>query len=245
MKHLSIAARILTPLAMVVFLSYELSQSLAVTGLWYVALLIGSVCTAVGIEIVGILAGHTLEGYWRIGDAWRGLLSFALLLAYTVTAVYILAGTSLIIVPIIAAIVYILASLTDGLETAVNRQEVATAVRQTFDLEQEARENDHRREMETRQAGLKAQNDLQIALAHDRTQAEIAIAEAKAQASIANAEARKVLALAKSEPAQEQIQPALAGYECEDCHKPFATVQALNAHGRFCVVRIKANGHAV
>lgn len=155
MRHLSVAARILTPLAMVVFLSYELSQSLAVTGLWYIALLIGSVCTAVGIEIVGILAGHTLEGYWRIGDAWRGLLSFALLLAYTVTAVYILAGTSLVIVPIIAAIVYILASLTDGLETAVNRQEVATAVNQSFDLEQRSKDRDVDRQIKLEKARAK------------------------------------------------------------------------------------------
>ena len=90
MKHLSTVARIITPLAMVVFLAYEINQSMTVAGLWQAALLIGSIGTAIGIEIVGILAGHALEGFWQLGDKNRTRLSLVLLVVYTAVAVYIL-----------------------------------------------------------------------------------------------------------------------------------------------------------
>ena len=90
MKHLSTLARIITPLAMVVFLAYEINQSMTVTGWWRFALLIGSIGTAIGIEIVGILAGHALDGFWQLGDKTRTRLSLVLLVVYTAVAVYIL-----------------------------------------------------------------------------------------------------------------------------------------------------------
>lgn len=161
MKHLSMVARIATPAAMVVFLSYELSRSLAVSGGWYVALLIGSVATAVGIEIVGILAGHTLEGYWRLGDSGRGLLSFALLMVYTLAAVYVLRGNSVLAaVPVVAAIVYILAALSDGLTTAVKQVDEKAAVQQDYALENQRAEDEHRRRMETAQLKLRHEERL-------------------------------------------------------------------------------------
>lgn len=137
MKHLSTIARIITPLAMVVFLAYEINRSMTVTGAWAIALLIGAIGTAVGIEIVGILAGHALEGFWRIGDQYRAVLSFILLIAYTGTAVYILRhNQAMVLVPVIAAIVYLLASLTTSLEMTVSQHEAITAVSSAFDLEQ-------------------------------------------------------------------------------------------------------------
>lgn len=161
MKHLAHIARITTPAAMVVFLSYELSRSLAVTGWWYAFLLMGSVATAVGIEIVGILAGHTLEGYWRLGDTGRGFLAFVLLLAYTVAAVYVLRGNAVLTaVPIVAAIVYILAALADGLHTAENQQEQEAAAALDYDLESRRAEDEHRRRMEAAELRLKHEERL-------------------------------------------------------------------------------------
>lgn len=51
---------------------------------------------------------------------------------------------------------------------------------------------------------------------------------------------------ASTEPAQIAPEPAIASYECEDCGRQFASVQALNAHGRFCSARHpeRANGQA-
>lgn len=156
MKHLSTAARILTPFAMVVFLSYEMSQSLSVTGGWYALMLVGSFGTAVGIEIVGILAGHTLEGYWRLGDAWRGVLSFALLLVYTLAAVYVLRGNQVLtVVPVVAAIVYILAALSDGLTTAVKKVERAAVVELNHELRNKQADADHKRQMQMEQLRLR------------------------------------------------------------------------------------------
>jgi hypothetical protein len=216
MKYLTHIARITTPAAMVVFLSYELSRSLAVTGWWYAFLLIGSLATAIGVEIVGILAGHTLEGYWRLRDAWRSLLALALLLAYTIAAVHILRhNPTLAVVPIIAAIVYILAALADGLHTAETHQEQQAAATLEYDLQRQRAEDDHRRRMQAAELRLKH------------------------EAKLARIQAR-----ASTQPAQSKSKPAPASYECEDCNRSFASVQALNAHGRFCSARHpeRANG---
>lgn len=198
---------------MVVFLSYELSRSLAVTGWWYTFLLLGSVATAIGIEIVGILAGHTLEGYWRLGDTWRSLLAFTLLLTYTTAAVYVLRHTpTLAIVPIIAAIVYILAALADGLHATTGRQEHQAAATLQYDLERQRAEDQHRRKMEAAQLRLK----------HEAKLARMQTRPAKAS----------------TEPAQSQPEPAPSQQEqhaCPQCGEFFGSVQAVNAHQRWCV----------
>lgn len=148
MKHLSTVARIITPLAMVVFLAYEINQSMTVTGWWQFALLIGSIGTAIGIEIVGILAGHALEGFWQLGDKNRTRLSLVLLIVYTVVAVYILRhNQAMVLVPIIAAIVYLLSSLTGSLDDTVNEQRQNDAAQTAFDLEQKAKDKELEREL--------------------------------------------------------------------------------------------------
>lgn len=138
MKKLTLIGRIATPAAMVVFMTYEISRSMNVSGGWFVAIVIGAAATAVGVEVVGILSGHALEGFWRAGDVYRSILSFVLLLVYTVGAVYILRSNSVIMpVPIIAAVVYIVAALVESLEHQNERQETAVSRRESFDLEQE------------------------------------------------------------------------------------------------------------
>lgn len=148
MKHLSTVARIVTPLAMVVFLAYEINQSMTVDGWWITALLIGSIATAIGIEITGILAGKALEGFWRLGDKNRTILSLALLSVYTIVAVYILRhNQAMVLVPIIAAIVYLLSSLTDSLEMVASEQKEEAAVQVAFELEQAAADKELEREL--------------------------------------------------------------------------------------------------
>lgn len=148
MKHLSTLARIITPLAMVVFLAYEINQSMTVTGWWRFALLIGSIGTAIGIEIVGILAGHALDGFWQLGDKTRTRLSLVLLVVYTAVAVYILRhNQAMVLVPIIAAIVYLLSSLTGSLDDTVNEQRQNDAAQTAFDLEQKAKDKELEREL--------------------------------------------------------------------------------------------------
>ena len=62
-KYISIIARVLTPLAMVVFLAYEIQKSQSVdNSIWQIAIVVGAIATAVGVEAVGLLSGHNLEG---------------------------------------------------------------------------------------------------------------------------------------------------------------------------------------
>ena len=44
-------------------------------------------------------------------------------------------------------------------------------------------------------------------------------------------------------PAQSQLVPALGGHVCHECERPFTSVQALNAHRRFCSGRVASNGN--
>ena len=76
MKHLPTIGRVFTPAAMLVFLTYEIVGSQEVSGGWVWAVTIGAALTAVGVEAVGIMAGHTLEGYWRMGDKLRTAVFF-------------------------------------------------------------------------------------------------------------------------------------------------------------------------
>ena len=145
---LPLVGRIFTPAAMVVFLTYEISRSQPVGGWWQTAVIIGAAATAVGVEVVGILSGHALEGFWRVGDQARAAVAFLLLLVYTAAGIYILrANSTLLPVPIIAAVLYIVAALVDGLETAVARQTGDEQTRQTWERQQAAADRELAREL--------------------------------------------------------------------------------------------------
>ncbi|MCB8988961.1 MAG: hypothetical protein H6661_14565 [Ardenticatenaceae bacterium] len=145
---LPLIGRIFTPAAMVVFLTYEISRSQQVDGWWQTAVVIGAAATAVGVEVVGILSGHALEGFWRTGDKARATAAFVLLLIYTAAGVVILRhNPTLVPIPIVAAVVYLVAALVDGLEAAVSRQTDDEQARQTWEREQEAADRELAREL--------------------------------------------------------------------------------------------------
>jgi hypothetical protein len=216
MKRLSTFARFGIMAAMIVALAYEMSQSMKVADWWYDLLLVASFLSAFGFEIVGYLNGHALEGYWRIGDDTRARAAAALLLIYTAVAMHILwDNPALRLLPVVAAIVYFSAPLTEGLETAVSKREQETAENSAFDREQDALDRELARELKRQQQA-------------DKTAVKLAQMQARAS----------------TEPAQSKPEPAPASYECEDCDRSFGTVQALNAHGRFCPARVPMNGAA-
>ena len=138
---LPLIGRVATPAAMVVFLAYEISSSQQVSGWWQTAVVIGAIATAVGIEIVGILSGHALDGFWRVGDRPRSVVAFVLLIVYTAAGVFILRhNQSLVVIPIIAAVLYIVAALVDGLEAKASIEADKEAKRTAFNLAQEAKD---------------------------------------------------------------------------------------------------------
>lgn len=149
-KHLPNIGRIFTPAAMLVALTYEIvsHESTPASGGWYYALLAGAAATAVGVEAVGILAGHTFEGYWRIGDRNRTALALLLLVIYTVAGLYILRGNDVLQpIPIIAAVVYIASGLAESLNAQQAHQSKTEDARAELELEELAKEKEFEREM--------------------------------------------------------------------------------------------------
>jgi hypothetical protein len=167
---LPLIGRVFTPAAMVVFLTYEIHRSQPVTGWWQVAVIIGAAATAVGVEVVGILSGHALEVSWRVNDRARAVVALVLLAVYTVAGVWILRhNPTLMPIPVIAAVVYLVAALVDGLETAVARHTTQEREKSAWEREQEAADRELARELKRQQQA-------------DRTALSLAQIEAKTAA---------------------------------------------------------------
>lgn len=157
-KLLPTIGRVFTPAAMLVFLTYEIAASQQADGFWSLAILVGAALTAVGIEAVGIMSGHTLEGYWRRGDRQRAAVALMLLIVYTGAGLYILWGNRpLLPVPIIAMVVYLVAALSDSLESDIEREERTSSSKLEFDLEQESADRRAQRELELEKVRLQAE----------------------------------------------------------------------------------------
>ena len=246
MKYLPIIGRLFPPVAMVVFLTREIIVSQGdLFGIWVYLVAVGAAFTAVGYEIVGILSGHALELASRNSDRARMSIAAVLLTVYTGIGVYIFWGQrALVLIPIVAAIVYLVSSLVEGLEDEAKRIEAVAASHDAFE-EEEARKNAAFDRSERAKASEReAAESLKLKLAQAEHDAAVAIAEQATIAKVANAEARKAKAAAASATNSQHIasieqhvistEPAQSQHECEDCKKAFKTVQALNAHGRFC-----------
>lgn len=255
---LPLIGRLFTPLAMVVFLAYEISSSQQVPGAWQTVVILGAVCTAMGVEVVGILSGHAVERFWRLGDSTRTAVSLLLLGVYTAAGTFILWGTIMVVVPLIAAVLYIVAALVEGVEERVQRDAESTAVRSQFDMEQEALDRQAERDRQAAEAKSKHEEEIarvqaeaQIALA--KTQADAEAKRLRAESRKASAEIRKAAQVAavdsqataqKSAETQGNAQTAMP-YECA-CGQVYEKPQSYSAHTRHCDVyqRVSANGHA-
>lgn len=162
-------ARLATPTAMIVFLTYEITRSMEVPGGWGWAVAIGAALTAVGIEATGILSGHALEGFARRNDATRAAIAFLLLGIYTAVGLWLFwSNPTIRPIPIVAAVVYLVAALTDSLRVA----EEADASQQARAAAVEEVEAGHR---------------LQIELARVEANKEVRIAREKAKVTAVSA----------------------------------------------------------
>lgn len=123
-KYLTTIGRFFTPLAMVVFVAYEISTSMKVNHpIWQIFIVIGAIFTGIGFEAVGILSGHALEGFWKANDKKRTAVSFVLLATYTGSTVYLLHNNSTIWpVPIVAAVLYVVAALSESIEEGRDKE---------------------------------------------------------------------------------------------------------------------------
>lgn len=151
-RYLPLIGRIFTPASMVVFLTYEIHRSQPVAGWWQVAVIIGAAATAVGVEVVGILSGHALEVSWRVHDRARAAVALLLLAIYTAAGVWILRhNPTLMPIPVIAAVVYLVAALVDGLETAVANHANQEREKSAWEREQEAADRELARQLKRQQ----------------------------------------------------------------------------------------------
>ena len=204
--YLGWIAVVAVPIAPVFFFAHKIyNVALTMAGSFWLSLSVG-VISAIGLEIVGIYAGHTAMEFWRRGDNTRAAISGAIMLAYVAIGVWEWWGTVGVVMFVIAPLVYVLLALQEMLKTEDAKE--ADAV--VFEQDEKIKDNDFKRQMIAERQRLKH---------------ELALEQMKASTAIA--QANPVLAV------QEQVQTG-ASYECEDCGKTYKTVQALNAHGRFC-----------
>lgn len=151
--------RVLTPVAMLVTLTREIVESQAEgAGLgWLIAIHIGALATVIGIESVGILAGHTFEGYWRIGDKPRAAIAFTLLAIYTAVGIAILwHNPAMLPIPIIASVVYLVSGLAESLDAEQTQQARTNARQSTFELEEEKKDRELERQLKLKKADAAA-----------------------------------------------------------------------------------------
>lgn len=151
---LAIVAMIAVPLAPAFFFGHAVYTAvLALLTPAWIAIVIGTVA-ALGLELVGILAGHVANTAWRVGDYGRAVVGGLVMGVYVIIGVVELWGSIGAVMFLIAPLVYLLAALQEGLKTAVNERAEETAVQKTFDLQQAAadKELDRRIRLERERA---------------------------------------------------------------------------------------------
>lgn len=210
-----------------------------------------------GMETVGIVATHTATDLYNgskrgIVDAGKFWLMVALVPVYVfgVAGVVYFSGDAFtdlvrslgIVSPFLTCIVYVAVALARDLiriqqNEASSSQHRADTERAELEykraLEREKLSLEHERRLKEQE--LSAQ--VQIEQAHARSTASIERARLKAQAGIVAPEQTQSQHAEPPEPARAST------FMCQDCGRSdFGTIQALNAHQRFCTAKIRTNG---
>jgi hypothetical protein len=198
---LAALAVVLTPAAMMSAAGWEAyAATLAQTGIAWLAVVTG-VATAAALECVGILAGETaLLFHGRADRRWR--IAAAVLLAYVLAGLYVLWGTPLIFLPVLAGAVYILV----GLRAQAQRETAVQTVQAEDDREWE------REKWRIQQA--------------DKTRVKLAVAQPVQAAPAPVASMMQAGTNGASSHASTSI------YACKQCKETFPTMQGLGAHVR-------------
>jgi hypothetical protein len=182
-RNLTYLAMIGVPAAPVIFFGWRVySATIEMTGYIWLAIP-AALATAIGLEVVGIIAGHVGLENWRRGETGRAAISALILLAYVAIGVWELQGTIGAIAFLIAPLVYILAALYEALE--------AQTVQEGQDDERKRQQEEEDREFERKQkaadlevarkqkaADKEAARQLKLKQQADRTAVELAKLEA-------------------------------------------------------------------
>lgn len=159
-------AMVFTPIAPSSFFGWRIYTVVDdMSGLWWLS--VGSAFAAViGLEAVGILAGHTAVDAIRLKKYEAAAFASLILIAYVAIGVYELWGTIGAIIFLIAPLAYLAVGLREALGEV------------SHDKKQETAEK-----YRARQAQLEAQERVKLAEIEAKKQASIERAKAKAQAS--------------------------------------------------------------
>jgi len=197
---LAALAVILTPAAMMIAFGWSAYNAvLAKTGVGWLSIAAG-IATAAAIEVVGMVAGETALWLNAQGDRhWT--TAAAILVVYVAAGLFILRGSALMPLPVLAGSVYILV----GLRARAAREQ-AGVTRHAAETAAWEREKWH-------------------VMQADRTRIKLATVEHHAGTEPA------LISIERAQAAHERAQ---AAHACEQCDRSFASVQALNAHRRFC-----------
>lgn len=202
--------RTFTPLAMVIVLAMRINDSITVTGYWVYLLLAASVCTGVGIEVVGILSGRNVEVAYR-NKQWVDLVAASVVLTVYVALAMVLLyerNTVLFLLPVMAALVYLASAQAEGLAQRATVDQVAEEQQSNFQLQQAGLQAQHLRNMEQQKQQAELQMQLEVQLEKEKLQADVAKATAEQKAKVAIA-TQKAKAQQGKLPVQRRKQQAM------------------------------------
>jgi DNA-binding CsgD family transcriptional regulator len=107
---LSFVAILAVPVAPVFFFGWRVYEEVSRKAGPLLGGLVG-LFSAIGLEIVGVLAGHLATEFWKTGKTSRAVLAAAIMGIYVVIGVYELRGTIGAVMFVIAPLVYVLVGL--------------------------------------------------------------------------------------------------------------------------------------
>jgi len=148
---------IAVPLAPAFFFAWDvfIEVQALTAGLVWLSVPVASL-SAAGLEVVGILSGHTSMEFWKRRDKERAIIAAVIMVLYTGIGMYQLRATTGAIMFLIAPMVYILVALRHSLgEEKTTEKQQAIHGRRV-----EAQEREHRQRLEAAQLKLKHEENL-------------------------------------------------------------------------------------
>ena len=150
-------ATIAVPISPVFFFGWEVyKQVLTRSSSWLLAGGVGLV-SAIGLEIVGILAGHLAMEFWRAGRMNRAYLAGGIMAIYVLIGVIELWGTIGVVMFLIAPLVYVLVALNQVAEYEQREGERDKKRSQVIDYRQHEAEAQRQHEARLRKMELDAE----------------------------------------------------------------------------------------
>lgn len=196
---------------------------------------------AVGLELFGIAAGHlAIKAFQRQQWVYLGLTVLAVSTYVTVGTYEMRAIAFARFVPILAVAVYIIV----GIESVMKETDEAAAIQGAVDADADRREREaaaqrqHELDMKRVDAQLEAKKSADAAASQERIAKEQLATQLKIEKL-----ARKPAQIIHM-PASASTEPAQSQHKCGKCQRPFGSVQAKNAHQRFCTGIVVPSPHA-